>query len=118
MIVNVHQANRILLSFLYREKQERQAVFANDAKLFGKLEECDDAMKHLESMIQGGRVPVATSARYIKTMIQGEHEWRCRRYSGKTREDKLADCNEAMTALLFLHETLAPVEPEQLSLLG
>lgn len=119
MIDNAHQANRILLSFLVREKKHRERVFKKDAaKLAEKVGQCDAALQHLEHMIQGGPVAITKSYKAIKTLINGEHFWRGKIFQGQTREDKLADCNEAMAALDFLHEALAPAEAEQLSLLG
>jgi hypothetical protein len=119
MIDNVHQANRILLSFIVRERAHRAHVFRKDpAKLAEKLAQCDGALQRLEHMIQGGPVSIDKSYRFIKALIKGEEFWRGKIFQGQQREDKLADCAKAYAALLFLHETLAPVEPEQLSLLG
>lgn len=119
MIDNVHQANRILLSFLVREKKHRERVFKKDAaKLAEKVGQCDAALLRLEYIMNGGPVPFDKSYKAIKTLINGEHFWRGKIFQGQTREDKLADCNEAMTALDFLHEALAPAEAEQLSLFG
>lgn len=118
--MTTHEANRILLSFIVRERKQRERVFRKDAaKQTEKVGQCDAALQHLERMVNGGPTPFEKSYRYIKTLINGEHFWRGKIFTGQTREDKLADCNEAMSALEFLHEALAPApEEEQLSLLG
>lgn len=118
--MTTHEANRILLSFIVRERKHRERVFKKDAaKLAEKVGQCDAALQHLERIVNGGSTPFTKSYRTIKTLINGEHFWRGKIFQGQTREDKLADCNEAMTALNFLHEALAPApEAEQLTLIG
>lgn len=118
--MTTHEANRILLPFLVRERKQRERVFKKDqAKLAEKVGQCDAALLRLEYMMNGGPVPFDKSYSHIKSLINGEHFWRGKIFTGQTREDKLADCNEAMSALEFLHEALAPApEEEQLSLLG
>jgi len=117
--MTTHEANRILLSFIVREGTQRERVFKKDAaKLAEKVGQWTAALAHLERIINGGPVPFDKSYRFIKSFINGETYWRGRLFNGKTREDKLADCAQAMTALEFLHESLAPApEVGQLSLL-
>lgn len=118
MIDNVHQANRILLSFLVREKKHREYAFRFDpAKRAEKVGQCDTALERLEYMLNGGPVPFQKSYIYIKGLINGEIYWRGRIFSGKQREDKIADCNQALAALDFLHEALSPQpEAEQIAM--
>lgn len=114
------EAATIIAHFIIRERTQRERVFRKDPqKLAAKVDQCTSALGHLRYLEDGGPVPFKKSYGAIKKLIDGELFWRGKILTGKQREDKLAECHQAMAALEFLSEQYAPQpEAEQLSLVG